>query len=211
MEKFSDRQKKISLALMKGEKTIQELQQTTTIHKENIEDSLKKMIELKLVEQNQNKYKLNDTILKELKKRKEIIETDPFELRIHAIIEMQAVEKELLEKHLNQFTKSIKEDEHFTVYNVTSEEIIQTEEDGMFSTFIQTDITLKDFKSIIYFMFFYGPSSVEVIRPKEIKLQAEDLQEGLMDLAEMVQKYTEYITSIMKEKDLQDFTKKLYE
>ena len=80
----------------------------------------------------------------------------------------------------------------------------------MYSSFIEIDFTVEDFKNIVNFMFFYGPVSIEVVRPKEIKLKAEDLQEGLMDLAEMVHKYTEYITSIMKEKDLDDFTKRLY-
>lgn len=210
MEKFSERQKKIALTLIENPKTTEEISQATGFHIENVEDSVKKMANLGLVEKKEDKYALKETIVSELKKRKEIKEKDHFDLRLHAIVEMQSIEKELLQKQMNNLGKAIEEDEQFTIYNIEKEKIIETET-GMFSSFIELEFSVKDFRSLIYFMFFYGPSSIEVVKPTEIRLKADDFQEGLMEIAEMIHKYTEYITSVMKKEELAKFTKKLYE
>ena len=116
---------------------------------------------------------------------------------------------EQVKKQLEKLAKAINEDENFNVYSLEKADIIETDS-GNYSTFIEVSFSARDFKSIIHFMFFYGPSSVEVIRPPEIKLKADDLQEGLMDLVEMVHKYTEYITKIMTREDIEKFTKQLF-
>ena len=209
MARFSERQKKIALELLKGEKSEKELAEALKIHPEDIHDSLQVMLKLGVVEKKGEKFCLKKSLVEELNKRKELIEEDPFELRLNAIIEMQAVEKSLLEKQLEKLAKAINEDENFNVYSLEKADIIETDS-GNYSTFIEVSFSARDFKSIIHFMFFYGPSSVEVIRPPEIKLKADDLQEGLMDLVEMVHKYTEYITKIMTREDIEKFTKQLF-
>jgi len=59
-------------------------------------------------------------------------------------------------------------------------------------------------------MFFYGPTSVEVIKPKEIKFTLDDFQNGLVDMSEMVHGYAEYIMGILSRQQVEEFNQRLY-
>ncbi len=209
MAKFSDRQKKIAVELLNGNKTVQELSQILKIHEDDIKDSLNLMKELKLVSEKNEKFSLSEKIVKDLKNRQNLMEQDPFDIRISAIIEMQAVEKDLLQKTVNDLEKAIKKEKRFTVYSTNVDEVKELDT-GYYSTLIDLNLTLKDFRSLIYFIYFYGPSSVEILRPNELKIKADDLQEGLMDALEMIHKYNNYVSKILSKEDVEKLMKKIY-
>jgi len=60
-------------------------------------------------------------------------------------------------------------------------------------------------------MYFYGPSSVEVLKPAKFDIRADDLQDGLMDMAEMIQAYNSHVLQLMGRKELAEFNSRLYD
>jgi DNA-binding HxlR family transcriptional regulator len=210
-EMFSEEQKKIAKHLMSGPKTVEELSSLTFLIPSKITDELKKMMKLKLVEKEEGfptKYKIKKSILEEVQKRKEIMEQDKFKIRVKAIIEVQAIEKELLKKQLDKIEEALKKEQNFTVYAAEKAEIIQ--EGEHFSSYLEVDLTVKDFSSLVRLMFFYGPTSVEVLRPEKIELGLDDLQDGLLEISSMVQAYTEFIAKRLNQEELAEFNKKLF-
>ena len=63
---------------------------------------------------------------------------------------------------------------------------------------------------MVKFMYFYGPTSVEVLKPQKVVLAMDDLQDALMEMAEMIQSYNEAMLKSMAKSELEDFAKNLY-
>ncbi len=211
MPSFSDDQKKIALLLLSEPKTEEELHKQLNLPYDRLSVDLKEMLKLGLVlkEGYPTKYRLRQDIIDELKKRKNIAEKDSFKIKIRAIIEMKAVEENLLKKHLGKIKKAIEEEPSYTIYFINEAEIV---EDGeMYGSFIETILTVKDFPSLVRFLFYYGPSSVEVIKPERIEFSQYEFQEGLMSLSEIFQGYADYFTKHLTKEELAKFYKKIYD
>ena len=58
-------------------------------------------------------------------------------------------------------------------------------------------------------MYFFGPTSLEVLKPKKFEIPMSDLQDGLMDMAEMIQSYNMHILKSMRKDDLERFQRKM--
>ena len=210
MARFSEEQKRIALLLIHGPKTSEDLNSQLNIPFNKLSDELKAMLKLGVIEKQgfPTKYSLKKNIASEVQKRKKIAETDLNRLRIRAFIEMQAIEEELLKKQLLQLEESMKKDSNFTLYNLDKAPIEKQGE--YYSTYFEINFSVKDFASLIRFMFFYGPSSVEVVKPAKIEFSAQDLQDGLMETADMVQKYSAAIHKLLNREELEKFNAELY-
>jgi len=208
--KFSPDQKKIALLLMHNPKTAEELVKQLSIPYNKLMEELKGMLKLKVVERDgfPTKYRLKENIAVEVKRRQKIAEADQFKLRIKAFIEMQAIEENMLKKQLGKLEKALQEDASFTIYSIEKAPVEKNGE--YYSTFIEANFSVKDFVSMVRFMFFYGPSAVEVIKPERIELTAQDLQDGLLDMADMVQKYANFIAKKLNSEELEQFYQKLF-
>ncbi len=80
----------------------------------------------------------------------------------------------------------------------------------MFSSFLEVNLSVKNFQSLIRFLFYYGPTSIEVIRPSKIELNQFEFQEGLVELAEIFQKYATFFTQHLNQEELTKFYKEAY-
>lgn len=210
MAQFSGDQKKIAMLLLYGPKTAEELNKQLDMPYDRLMQELKEMLKLDVISRDgyPTKYRLKEAIVTEVKRRKRISEEDSFKLRIHAYIEMKAIEEELLTKQLSRIENALQIERDFTIYSLEKAEIIK--EGEYYSSYLEVNMTLRDFTSLVRFMFFYGPSTVEVLKPDKIEFTAQDLQDGLIDVSDMVHKYTEYITKLMNREELERFHKNLY-
>jgi len=210
MARFSEEQKRIALLLIHGPKTAEDLNSQLNIPFNKLTDELKAMIKLGVVEKQgfPTKYSLKKNIASEVQKRKKIAESDLNKLRIRAFIEMQAIEEDLLKKQLDKLEEAMDKDKSFTLYSLDKAKIEKHGE--YYSTYFEINFSVKDFASLIRFMFFYGPSSVEVVKPSKIEFSAQDLQDGLMEAADMVQKYSNVVHKLMSRDELAKFNTELY-
>jgi len=210
MSGFTEEQKRIALLLLHEPKTAEELNSQLNIPYDRLMDELRGMLKLKVVEKQgfPTKYKLKKNIAEEVKRRQQLGEDDSNLVRIRAFIEIQAVEETLLKKQLDKLSSEMKKDKSFQIYNIEKAKI--EEVDGQYSSFIEANFSVKDFASLVRFMIFYGPTAVEVIKPDKIEIGAQDLQEGLVDIADMVNKYAVFIASKMNKDELDEFYNRLF-
>lgn len=208
--KFSDEQKKIALLLLSEPKTEEELHKQLNLPYDKLSVELKEMLKLSLVQKEgyPTKYRLRQDIISELAKRKKIAEDDSFRIKIKAMIELKAIEQTLLKKHLGKIRESLQKERNFTIYSVTEAEII--EEDEMYASFIDVTLTVKDFVTLIAFLFYYGPTSVEIVKPSKIEFSQAEFQDGLVYLSEVFQKYATFIMKNLNKEELDKFYKDIY-
>lgn len=208
---FSSEQKRIALTLLHGgPQTIEELNGSVGIPFDVLSKELKGLVKLKLliVDGYPLKYSLKKEIMEELKRRKEISMDDENPVRLKVLIDVQALVEEVAEKSLAEVEKALREEKDFTVYGVFKAKPISHGE--TVTSYVEADVSVKDFKALVRLMYFFGPTSVEVVKPKKLEISIDDLQEGLMDMAEMIQAYNYHVLKAMKKSELESFQKKLF-
>lgn len=208
--KFTELQKKIAQSLLSAPATIELLAERTSIPKAELLTEVQFFQQLKLITHNPStkEYSLKEEIASELRRRKAIEQEDDNAFRIQVIIEIQAVEEELLKKQLEKVLATMEKEPYFRIYAHSSAPIEKVGE--RYSTFLEVNLSVRDFRALVRLMFFYGPTSVEVIKPKEIKFTMDDFQNGLVDMSEMVHGYAEYIMGILSRQQVEEFNQRLY-
>lgn len=205
-------QKQIAALLFGEPKTVEELHKKLGISEGEIMEHLRGMLRLEVVEKQDGfpvRYGLIGKISEGVHKRREIGETDAYKLRIKAIIEAQALEETLLKKALGDIEAALRKEKDFTVYDITTAEPMQDGEH--YSSYLEVNISARSFRALVKFMYFYGPSSVEVVKPSKFEISLQDLQDGLMDMADMIQSYNRYVLNLMSKKELSEFNQRLYD
>lgn len=210
MVEITDEQKQIAVLLMHEAKSAEELHKQLGIQYDRLNESLKEMLRLKLISKGgfPTKYTLNKEITSAVLKRKEISQHDKFKLRLRIVIEAQSVEKELLEKQLKKIEEAMRKEEIFTIYDCQLAKMVKHDEN--YTSFLEVDLSVKDFRSAVRLLFFYGPVSVEVVKPAKFDIAADDLQEGFMDMAEMIQGYNNYLIKLMKRDEIEQLHRKIF-
>lgn len=208
--KFSELQKKIAIALINSPKTAEQLSKELNTNITSITDEIKLMMKLNLIEKTgfPTKYKLKDSILVELQKRKEISAKDKYQLRLRAIIEIKAISEELLKKEMEKVKSLLQNEKDFTIYSIIEAEPIKEAEH--YSSYLDVNLSLKDFRAISKLLFFYGPSALEVLKPEKITFAADDLQDALVEMASYIQSYNQYIARLANKAKLEEFRKQLF-
>ena len=208
--RFSLRQTNIARSLLDKPKTVEELAKELNVELGEIAHDLKQMLELEVIEKKgfPVKYNLKQEIAEAIKKRREIGEKDAFKLRLKILIEIQAIEENLLKKQLKEILEAIKKDKNFTVYDVFKAEIVK--EGQHFASYMEINLSVKNFSSLMRLMVLYGPSGIEVIKPNKIDMSIHELQDGLVLLADIIQRYNEYIAKKMNLEELTKFNQKLF-
>lgn len=208
MIKFSDNQKKIALFLSRGQASLQKIAEGLKLTPEEALNEIALLKKYGLIEKDEKGYFLSGELAERIAKRREIAEKDPFNLRLRAFIELKAIDKKLLNKHVKELKKSLESEKNITVYEIFVEKPEKEEE--YYSTFIEATISVKNFQVLVNFMFFYGPSAIEILKPAKIEVSAFDLSEGLMDMADMIHRYAEYVSKIMTKRELARFNRQLF-
>ena len=212
MPTFSEDQKRISLLLLHKPKTIEELNKQLNIPHSQLNNEIKEMLKVGVLKKQlgfPTKYKLKSSITEAVLKRKEIEATDGDRLlRLRIIIEASAVEQELLEKSLKKIEEALKKEDNFTIYDCILQKIVK--EGEHYHSYLEINLSVKNFQALMRLMLFYGPTSIEIIKPDKYELSMDDMQDGLMDLAEMVHAYNDYFLKQMNQRELDEFHKKLF-
>lgn len=212
MVKYTDSQKQVANQLVAGAKTIEDLSKLTKLTQAQLTIDLKELMKLNVITKLggvPTKYELDKSVLEEIKRRKKLEEIDIHKFRIRSMIEVKAIEEDLLKLQLDKISKALQEDPDYTVYALHTAPM--EKEGEYFSSFVETNMSVKNFKALVKFLFFLGPTTLEVIKPEKIDFSLEDFQTGMNDLVSMAHGYTNYITQILGKKELDEFTKKLYE
>ncbi len=205
---FSDMDRKVGLSLYRGAKTPEEIADDIGEDVRDVMESLKKLIKLKIVvkEGYPPRYRLADNIQEALKPTDwESVEG----IKIHAIVEAQSVDENLLKKALENILKKIKKEPGMHIIKQNVSEITSTDV-GSYTGYVELDMAFEGFEPLMRFLFHYGPSVIEVVGPEKIIIDSSDLQRGLLDAAGMIQGYVEYISQLMTKKELEEFNKNLW-
>ncbi|HLC78829.1 MAG TPA: hypothetical protein VJG83_00225 [archaeon] len=210
MGRFTPDQKKIAVMLLSSPKSADELHAQLNIPFHALNEDLKKMLKMKLIKLDgyPQKYSLVENIVSAVKRRKEIAEKDPFDVRLKAVIEVKAVEQKFLAKQIKEIEDKLAKEKVYTIYDIYKAPPI--EDAGYYSSYLELNLSAKDFTALVKFMYFYGPTSVEVLKPAKVVLAMDDLQDALMEMAEMIQSYNEAMLKSMKKDELAKFAKDLY-
>jgi hypothetical protein len=209
MVQYSELQKRIALLLMHEPKTAEDLNKQLNIQYSQLMEELKTMLKLGLISKEgfPTYYKLKEDISQEIQRRKDLSAKDPNKIRLKVIIEFQSAKKESLDKGMKKVKDMISKEPDFQIYAITPAEPIQ--EGEHYSSYFDINLSLKDFRAITRLVFFYAPSSIEVVKPQKIELSADDLQDSLVEMSDMVQGYLQTIQKSMNKAELEAFRDKM--
>ena len=102
-------------------------------------------------------------------------------IRVHMIFELVGKPKEHVEKALKEYITAIKGDQEI---EMVSEDFAQPieQEGGLFSTFCECEMLVKNMEKMTWLCFNFMPASVEIIEPDTVTMQAKELTNWLNDL-----------------------------
>ncbi|MDO8428253.1 MAG: hypothetical protein Q7S92_03505 [Candidatus Diapherotrites archaeon] len=122
---------------------------------------------------------------------------------------MQTVEEELLKNSIEQMKTRIEKNPTITIYSLKQEAIQKSNEEN-YSTFLEIEFSVKDFESLVKFVYFYGPSSIEILKPEKVEIENNDLQDALMFMADINYKYADLVTKNMNKRQLEEFYQSVF-
>ena len=114
------------------------------------------------------------------------------------VFDTQAVDKKLLKGLLSGLLDKIKmiKDINVLTESLTEPELIESSEkfkqkgiDTVFSQVLEVEIVAKDFETLLYLVITFGPTTLEVLAPKEIKLDMRQMQNTLILVSELMHRY----------------------
>ncbi len=207
---YSGDQKRIAMLLLHDSKTAEELARQLGIPLLQMMSDLKELLRLGVVEKSSGfptRYALKQNIAEEVKRRKELSEKDSNALRVRATIEGQAVDSSVLSTQMTKLAEAIKKDLNLQVYDLTQAPVLK--EEDSYSTFLELNVSIKNFKTLVRFLYLYGPTTVEVISDSKISFSADDVQDGLHDMSQWIHRYAETLTRFMNRAELEALNKEL--
>lgn len=210
---LNDAQKRIMAALLQKPTTAEALAPQLSLSYGQVMEELKALMGQKVIEKGDGfptTYRLAGEVASKVNLYQEAKAKDPFDLRLRCLIEAEGIEETLVDKALDELTASLKDQPtHFIIYRCDKAPAMANGE--RFHGFLDVELSIKDFKSIVFLMFNYGPISVEVIRPQKVTLDAADLQEALVDLSEWISRYTTFIAEKLKREEIDKFNRQSYQ
>lgn len=208
---ISEQQTKLAAALLERQKTAEELAKELKLPISDISDILKEMLKLGLLKKAEGfpvKYGLIEAVAQKVKERKAIEDEDSNKLRLRIMIEGKAIELELLKKQMKEMETALKAEKGFRLYDIQLAKAIKQGEH--YSSYLEINLSVKGFRELMKLLFFYGPASLEVVKPSKLELSADELQDGLVDAAIMIHAYNNYIAKMMSRAEVAEFHKKLF-
>lgn len=200
---------KIAKELLEGPGSIQELSKAVGESPLDVENALKQMVELKLASEKAGMFYISEEIKKELLNKRELAEQEKPKIDIQAYIEVKGLNRKAALQQMKEIEKALKAQEAFVLY---SSSIIEPEKQGdLYIGHLDITIGFKNITSLVQFMYLYGPSVVEVIKPPKAEFTAFDLQEALNQMAEYIFKYNVYLEKNFKKADIERFYASLFQ
>lgn len=168
---------------------------------EQIVQALKNMLFLKLITKEgfPVKYSLSSEVKDKLTERKRLSENDKNTIKVAVIIESKSNDKLSLRKGMEQILESLKNDKEYLIYDSTLAEIVV--HDDLFSTYISATLSCNEINSLFKLIYFYGATSVEVLKPDKLNVTISDLQNTIMIITDMTHGYAQMIHTLKKENE----------
>lgn len=188
--RISEIQRKIAVLLLVEPKTVEDINKQLSLGFDAITKELNTMLKLGLVKKTNDyptKYVLDDYIITELKKRKEIAEKDSYRIKIQMILDVDGVVKEVVNKHLDNIKSMLEKEKEITIYNIKKSDLL--EQDNSYFGYIDVTYTVRNFANLVRIIMFYAPSSIEVLAPTKYDISVYELQDGLIELSQRTQTY----------------------
>ncbi|MFA5745394.1 MAG: hypothetical protein WCX82_04385 [archaeon] len=169
---------------------------------------LKNMLFLKLITKDGYpvKYSISKEISEKLIERKRISETDKNLIKIAVLIESKSNDKAELRKANDQIAASLKADEQYLVYDLNIAEIVL--HDDLFSTYISAEVSCSSLNSVFRLIYFYGATSIEVLKPDKYTVSLSDLQQTAQIITDMTHGYAQMIYELRNKNDAMSKFKK---
>lgn len=160
---------------------------------------LKNMLFLKLITKDGYpvKYTLSKEVLAGMQEKKAISENDKNQIKVAILIESKANDKGDLRKAMEQISDSLKKDTAYTIYSLTVAEIVLHED--LFSTYISAELTCPSISALFRLIYFYGATSVEVLKPDKYTVTIGDLQQASHTITELTHGYAQMIYQLKRE------------
>lgn len=209
--RISEIQRKIAVLLLVEPKTVEEINKQLDLGFDAITKELNKMIKLGLVNKTNEfptKYVLDDYIIAELKKRKEIAEKDSYKIKIQMIMDVDGVVKEVVDKHLDNIKGMIEKEKDITIYNIKKSDLL--EQDNSYFGYIDVTYTVRDFATLVRILMFYVPSSIEVLAPSKYNMSVYELQDGLIELSQRTQTYLKELQKRLTKEEIDLAVQRFY-
>jgi len=209
--RISEIQRKIAVLLLVEPKTIEEINKQLDIGFDAITNEINTMLKMGLVKKTNEyptRYVLDDYIISELKKRKEIAEKDSYRIKVQMILDVEGVVKEIVEKHIENLKNFLEKEKDITIYDLKKSDLL--EQDNSYFGYIDITYTVKDFATLIRLVMFYAPSSIEVLAPTKYDITMYELQDGLIELSQRTQTYIKELQKRLTKEEAQLAMQKFY-
>lgn len=106
----------------------------------------------------------------------------------------QGPDKKALQDSLVDFVSRITKEKGVLHCMGEIQEVVETGDEKMpFSTYVDVKVLTQDFIALHALALIYGPLSVEILKPKEIKLSMHEAQGILLDASQSSQDFVKYI------------------
>lgn len=116
-------------------------------------------------------------------------------IKAKAVVEILGTPKEHVESTLEKIKEQIKKD-----YKLLSETTYKAEEvKKLWSSFMDLEIEFPSTNKIFDFCFDFMPSSIEIISPKDLKINSQDLTDNINDLIAKLHKYDLFLKNLRAE------------
>ncbi len=190
----------IGKALKSGPKTEDELLQAIPdVKYDQLISALKSMLFLKLITKDGYpvKYSLSKEILDGLSSKKKLSEIDKNILKVAILIESKSNDKGDLRQSMEKIADALKNDKEYLIYSLDIADIVLHDE--LFSTFISAELSCQSLNSLFRLIYFYGATSVEILKPDKFTVGIADLQQTAQIITDMTHGYATMIYQLRQE------------
>lgn len=202
MVDFSLEEQKIAKLLLAHAKSAEELREESSLTLPQVNDVLKRLIKLRLVERNEDeKYKLVNIIEQTVRgKGGEIAEN----YRVKMTVEALSQDKNALEKQMSLLESKLRS-ERVRIHKLERADTAKNDEN--YTSFMDIECSVASFSDVVNLIVNYGPSSVELLKPKDVRLSLGEAQDVLNEMTSAVHYYISLILSLKYAELMQKRTK----
>lgn len=115
-------------------------------------------------------------------------------IRSTMMIEVLAITKEAAKSALEKHVKKMEAIKTSHIYKKEFKDFLEVKNpfpnvDKAFSYVVELELVSKDFESLLFLVLNFAPSSVEILEPKDLKLDIGQAQSILVTVAEMMHRF----------------------
>jgi hypothetical protein len=110
------------------------------------------------------------------------------------MIEVLAVTEEAAKSSLEKHVHKMEKEDKTIVYKKEFRDVRKIEKplpniESAYSYLVELELLTENFEKLIYLTYTYGPSSIEILEPHNIKMDAGEAQGILNSIAEMIHRF----------------------